>query len=715
MFRTGSGRRSKERVEGSVLSSLAYNSRITHMADTLTLDLRGCDQEPIHVPGAIQPYGLLFVVDQASDLILQAAGDAASIVSHKGSARGETLQRVLGGSLGDLLRQTGMSLSREPTYLGTFEAVSGQGHLTIVAHKVQGAVVVEIEPAGTPASAARTLANIRSITELISGAPDLLGACRLAAREVRRITSYDRVMIYKFLSDGTGEVIAEEKEDHLNPFLHHRYPASDIPKQARDLYRRNAIRVIPDVGYIPARVEPALCPTDNQPLDMSLCILRSVSPVHIRYLKNMGVGASMSVSLLQRNELWGLIACHNSAAKFVPYEAQETCRHVGEVLSQQIQAREELHWYRSEHDLALASNEVLNSLSGENVSTTLLTLCTALQSVVPSQGIAVCWRGEVARAGSVPSEVGIRNLATWLVHEMAGSEVYTTDCLSEAYPEAGAFTAEASGLLSIVLPSEQPTVIMWFRPEQLEEIKWAGNPHEPVEPASNLGVLNPRRSFDTWRETVRGHSTPWGQVAIESARVFRSRAAYVLQQQRVRELNELLAQANHRLSALVTTDALTGAANRRAFDENLAREWRRAARLRSPLALIAADLDYFKQYNDHFGHLMGDECLKQMVQVLNERCRAGDLPARTGGEEFSILLPGTGLEGAAAVAEAIRERLEKLKINHPTSPLGIVTASFGVAALTPNSTAASPQELMHAADQALYESKKSGRNRVTRG
>ena len=340
-----------------------------------------------------------------------------------------------------------MSLSREPTYVGTLDAGTGQGFLTIVAHQVQGLVVVEVEPAGPPASAARTLANIRSITELISGASDLLDACGLAAREVRRITGYDRVMIYKFRSDGSGEVVAEEGFGHENSFLHHRYPASDIPQQARDLYHRSVIRLIPDVGYAPAPVEPALCPTDHQPLDMSLCILRSVSPVHIRYLKNMGVCASMSVSLLPRNELWGLIACHNSTPKFVPYEAQEACRHVGEVLSQQIQVREEFELYRREHDLALAGNKVVNALSAGNVSTTLLTHCTEIQTVVPSQAVAVCWQREVAKAGEVPSEESIRNLAHWLVHEKAGSEVYTTDCLSDVYPEADAFAARASGLL----------------------------------------------------------------------------------------------------------------------------------------------------------------------------------------------------------------------------------------------------------------------------
>ena len=682
------------------------------MPESLVIDRVACDREPIHVPGAIQPFGLLFVVDPTSDLILQAAGDAESLLGHNGSVRGEPLQHVLGASLENLLRQTGMSLSREPKYVGTLQAGTGQGYLTIVAHQVQEVVVVEIEPAGPPASAARTLANIRSMTELISGASDPLDAYRLAVREVRRITGYDRVMIYKFLPDASGEVVAEEMVDQEKSFLHHHFPASDIPQQARDLYRRSAIRVIPDVGYAPAPVEPALCPKDNQPLDMSLCILRSVSPVHIRYLKNMGVGASMSVSLLPRNELWGLIACHNSSAKFVPYEAQEACRHVGEVLSQQIQVREDFELYRREHDLALAGNIVVNALAAGNVSTTLLTHCTEIQTVVPSQGVAVCWQRDVARAGDIPSEESIRNLAHWLVHEKAGCEVYTTDCLSDVYPEADAFAARASGLLSIVLPTEEPTVIMWFRPEQLEEIKWAGNPYEPVKSESVLGALNPRSSFATWRETVRGHSTPWEPVEIEAARVFRSRVAYVLQQQRVRELNELLGQANERLSALATTDALTGAANRRAFDENLAKEWRRADRLGMPLALIAADLDYFKQYNDHFGHLMGDECLKQMVQVLNERCRAGDLPARTGGEEFSILLPGTSLEGAAAVAEAFRQSLETLRISHPTSPMGIVTASFGVAALTPDNTSTA-QDLMHAADRALYKSKKNGRNRVT--
>jgi len=678
------------------------------------LDTTACAREPIHVPGSIKPHGVLLVVEPVTDVVLQAAGDTASLLAHTGSVLGKTVRALLGISFSDLRLQSETDLLREPTYLGTIAPSRGRSELTVAAHEVEDTAVVELQAASKAASAATTLASIRWITERIGLAANHLDACGLAAREIRRITGFDRVLIYQFLADDSGAVVAEEKDDRLPPFLNHRFPASDIPKQARELYRRNPIRVISDVGYTPAPLLPALSPATNEPLDMSHCVLRSVSPVHIQYLKNMGVGASMSVSLLPDGKLWGLIACHNTDKRSLPYELLEACRHVGQILSQQIQAREAFDLYRATGELAAARDNVLRALIGaDDAAAAFLRLCPELLRVAGAHGVGICWKGAVVTAGQVPSETHIRGLAEWLKRQPSDRDTFATDRLSEIYREGSAFAVEASGLLSAVLPGDDPAVLMWFRAEQVEEINWAGNPHEPIEPGSRLRALSPRKSFASWRETVSNRSRLWSLADIESVRGLRPRLAFILQQQQVRQLNHLLGEANERLSALAATDGLTGVANRRAFDERLRREWARASRLGKPLALIILDLDFFKQYNDHLGHLLGDECLRRVAIVLQGEHRAYDLVARYGGEEFALLLPETSMESAIAVAEATRLRIQGLNIDHPNSTNSVVTASFGVAVAVPEMTAA-PESLVRAADEALYEAKRTGRNRVVR-
>lgn len=675
------------------------------------LDLTACAREPIHFPGSIQPHGLLLVVDSESDLVLQAAGDVASLLGSKGPVLGRTLQALLGFSLAALIQRADTKLLREPTYLGTASPRGASGELIVTAHLVAEAVVVEVSPSIRPASAAETLASIRSITERIGGSAGLIEACQLAAVEVRRIIGYDRVMIYQFLPDGSGSVIAEVKDDSLAPLLNHRYPASDIPTQARELYRRNPIRLIPDVGYIPVPIAPTITPTTNQPLDMSHCVLRSVSPVHIRYLKNMNVGASLSVSLLPRGELWGLIACHNTTPRLVSYEAHEACRHVGQILSQQVRARQESDGHRVGRELGAARDKAMRALIGaDDPGALLLQANPDLQAIVPSHGIAVTRKGNIAIAGRTPTEAQVRKLVAWLEERISGNGLFVSDCLVNEYPEANDFTSEACGVLAIVLPDEEPVVVTWFRMEQVEEINWAGNPHEPVDPSSHLGELNPRKSFATWRETVKGRSRPWEMVDLDSVQGFGARASFVLQQKRVRELNNLLERANAQLATLAAADGLTGLANRRAFDERLNKEWLRASRPpRRSLSMIMLDLDFFKQYNDYFGHVMGDECLKQVADVLQKGRRTPDLAARIGGEEFCLLLPETDAKGAMSLAETVRTRIESLQLPHPKSHLGVVTASLGVAVADPSGGV---QGFMWAADKALYEAKESGRNRV---
>lgn len=671
----------------------------------------GCEREPVHIPGSIQPHGVLLVLGD-DEAILQTGGDLAALVGFHGEPQGRSLEELLGLSLVDLLIQSNTTLRREPTYVGTVDPC-GRGALTVTAHVAAGGVVIELERAVESRTAPQLLASIQAITEKIGGAASLLEAAHMAVEEVRTITGYDRVMTYQFLADGSGTVIAESKAEALAQFLHHRYPASDIPTQARELYRRSPIRVIADVDYVASPLAPLLLPDTDGSLDMSHCVLRSVSPTHLKYLKNMGVGASMSVSLLLRGDLWGLIACHNTKPLHVHYEARELCKHVARLFAQKIQALMEADEHRISRDLSSSGERLLRELQdADDPASVLLARCSLLQEVVDAGGVAISWKGSVTTAGLVPSMPEVEAFAHWLRAHLVSGGTFATDRVADEYPGGEHFAREGAGVVALRLQGEDDApLLIWFRAEQIQEVSWAGNPHEPLARDSRLGSLNPRRSFATWVETVKGRSRPWRKVEVDAALSFGQRLAPVLQQQRVRELNAQLLRANEQLEALAATDAMTGLGNRRAFDERLEHEWARAGRRREPLALITFDVDFFKQYNDHFGHPEGDNCLRQLGQVIAEERRTSDFPARVGGEEFSILLPETDLHGASVVAEKIRLRLQGLRLPHPISPFGVVTASFGLAVQVPDGIG-SGQDLVRVADKALYAAKAAGRDCV---
>jgi two-component system, chemotaxis family, sensor kinase Cph1 len=510
-------------------------------------DLTNCDREPIHIPGSIQPHGVLLVVDPTTEVVLQAAGDAAGTLAAKRPPLGAPVAELLGAGLEEMVRSAGVAgLGGAPLHLGAVRPAAARGaDIDVLAHTRDGLAVLELEPAAPDRlSAARVLAGIGAAVAALEAAPDLIGVCEAAAREVRRLTGFDRVMVYRFLEDNSGSVVAEHRADDQPPFLNHRYPASDIPKQARELYLRNPIRIIPDVGYAPAPLAPPLCPATGLPLDMSDCALRSVSPVHVQYLKNMGVAASMSVSVVRGGALWGLVACHHRTPKRVPYELREACMRIGQALAQRIAVWEAAEAHLQAQRLAAARDGVLSALAGaEDVERALADHVSDLRTVVPSDGAAVWHRGSVAGAGRRSSDNRIRALAEWLLREGA-PDPFATDRLAEHHPPASAYRARASGLLAAAVSREEdPLVLLWFRAERTEEVEWAGNPHQPVEPGSDPGTLNPRRSFELWRETVRGRSRPWSGSELEAARRFRDRVSDLRRRQRLAELNQELRRA----------------------------------------------------------------------------------------------------------------------------------------------------------------------------
>jgi light-regulated signal transduction histidine kinase (bacteriophytochrome) len=596
------------------------------------LDLDDCAREPIHIPGAIQPHGAMLVADQTSQEITHAAGDLAALLGGEAWI-GRSLGEALGDGIASRVAQVTHS-SAGGGYAGRFETASGRP-LDISAHLSGAHLMVEAEPAAdTALPAAFLLAQLEAAGAAFERAPNLNALCERAAIEFRRLTGFDRVMIYRFLDDAAGAVLAESVSPGMPSFLHHHFPGSDIPAQARALYVRNLVRAIPDVAYAPAPLTPAWA--EAEPLDMSDSVLRSVSPVHMQYLRNMGVGASASISIVKDGLLWGLIACHHRTPRLMPFDVRAAARTLAGGLARQVRAKEEAESYRERLRLRGLEDEVTSRFARVGgMEANLAESIGELRLMFDADGAAAV-RGQVLRCdGAHPPAEAIRELATWLIGR--GGEPFASDRLSEVAPGAKAYRAQASGLLGLVVNTDEPFVVMWFRAEQVEVVNWAGNPHKAV----SLGPgerLTPRASFEAWREEVRGRARPWSLAEVDAAARLRNALVAQRGQRRLRDLNQqltaavsekdgliqqkemLLKEVNHRIqNSLQLVSSFLGLQSRAAGDPVLHTAFEEARRRLSAVALVhrrlyradqieTVDLGrYLEDLMGEMGHAMGAE------------------------------------------------------------------------------------------------------------
>jgi light-regulated signal transduction histidine kinase (bacteriophytochrome) len=501
------------------------------------VDLDACDREPIHIPGSIQPHGLMLVADQESLLVHQVAGAIE---------RRLDIAAWAGQPLGTLIGEFPASEVSRQLRDGTTGGVVGQIRtargemLDITAHTSARFVVVELEPASLrPSTAAAVMDRLAASAAGFERTTSLTTLCERAAVEFRRLTHFDRVMIYRFLDDGAGQVLAEDKRAGLNSFLHQHFPASDIPQQARALYLRNPSRVIPDISYEPAPLREA----DGTPpaaLDLSDSILRSVSPIHLRYLANMGVKASASFSIVKDGALWGLIACHNETPHLIPYEVRSACRSLAADLARQVKAKEEARGYRQRIRLRSAADDMVALFSRDgSLDDALANHLDEFRRIMGGDGMAILRGSELITSGTCPGEPEIHALARWLLASRSDEPVFATDQLARHYPLASAFASSGSGVLAVTLSAEEPWAALWFRAEQVETVNWAGNPHKAI-PANPQEMLTPRASFESWAETVRGRSKAWSLPEIDAATRLRNSLLEFQQGRRLRELNRQL-------------------------------------------------------------------------------------------------------------------------------------------------------------------------------
>ena len=525
--------------------------------NNFSVDLTNCDKEPIHIPGKVQSHGFLVAVDKVNFLITYVSENVNVFLSESASNLLEKplskLNQLLGLQEPELIVENLLKLGINKK---NFDAISpypiniGKNPFYIIISDSDGNWLLEFEPVtlqydlqsliGRSASA---ILQGKSVSSLLKG----------AASEVKKLINYDRVMVYKFLDDGHGEVVAEEMNAELEPFFGLHYPASDIPKQARELYKLNLTRLIADVTTEDSPIATYL---PDQPLDLTKSCLRAVSPVHIQYLKNMGVYSSFSISLISHGELWGLIACHNYSPKFIDYKAREGAKLIGEILSSALEYRqdeEDSEIVEQFKSTAAIISEHLNhdkylidAITGHN---------RTILDVTKGTGVAIIFENQLKTIGEVPSDEEILELAEWL-KETSDESVYYTHRLSEIHSPARKYKNIASGILACNISKELGEMIIWFKPELSTTVKWAGDPDKSATMAENgLLSLSPRKSFEIWSQVVNNTSEKW--LAEEIASVLRIREIIITdinkKANEIRLLNEKLQSAYEELDTFSYT------------------------------------------------------------------------------------------------------------------------------------------------------------------
>lgn len=520
-----------------------------------TPSLTECDREAIHHIAAVQSFGGLIAADAQGRVVQASANIAALLGLARHPPPGTPLAEMIApGALAVLDHAlASLGLTDLPERRFGVDLVGDAQLFDCAVHCSGGLTVIEIERHARDDFADHVSLIVPVIAQL-ERATSVAALCDTAARLVRQMTGYDRVMVYRFHPDDSGEVIAEDRDDAVEPFLGLRYPATDIPVQARELFRRNRFRIIADMASAPVPIVPALGP-DDAPLDLSMSMLRSHSAMHVAYMRNMGVGASLAIAIVRHDRLWGMISCHHREARLPPY----SLRTVAELLSQTFSLmldRILVAQAEALRDRARRLNEQLlvRMADGATLADSLPLIDALLRDALPHDGISLFANDEYRASGAAPDEAAFRSLAPLLAGTQGGTTFAATR-LADQFPQATDFAACAAGAL--ILPLSHGTrdaLVLWRRPLD-RVVTWAGDPSKAA--AAPGQPLQPRTSFAAWTQTVRGHSAEWTPEECEiAARLRRTlievilRLSEDLSRERARAAQAqdlLIAELNHRV------------------------------------------------------------------------------------------------------------------------------------------------------------------------
>ncbi len=496
---------------------MSQSESTTAQATTLT----NHDRKPIHIPGSIQPHGVLLALSIQLEILQVSNNTQVYLGKEPEDLLGQPLSYLLDPQQVEIVKQCLLKkIGSANAFKVLINTLDEERSFDAIAHRIEEAVILELEPTSSESEvsflsfhslAGEAIAKMQSTSNLIE-------FLHLVAEEVQKIIGFDRVMVYQFDESEAGSVVAEVKREDLSPYLGLHYPATDIPTQARELYTRCFLRFLPDLTTEPIKLVPTENSTEYLHLDLSYSVLRSFDWCCSEYHQNMGVKALLVISIIQEQKLWGLISCHHQTPKYISYEIRKMCEFLGQIVSSELAHKISHSEWDYKVKLKSLQSEFLESISqADNFIDALIKPEIRLLDLVSASGAAVCLDNEITLVGTTPNIHEVRALIEWADTQVSDN-LFSTDSLPKLYPEALIFKDTASGLLLLRISKVRRYYILWFRPEVLQTVHWAGNPQESIQAQTDGSyTLSPRKSFEQWQETVRLTSLPWKVCELESA------------------------------------------------------------------------------------------------------------------------------------------------------------------------------------------------------
>ncbi|NBB81751.1 MAG: GAF domain-containing protein [Verrucomicrobia bacterium] len=478
-------------------------------------DLSTCEREQVHLPGSIQPHGALLVVRESDHVVVKASANVANYIEFEEAIIGRSLA-CLGGDLDERVRENRSESLTDIPIAMRCEIGNPAREFDALLHRLPSdGLVIELEPPGPSPDLSP---QIEHALQSVFACSSLKELGDQVVEFIQTLTGYDRVMLYRFDEEGHGQVFSEKCAGLMETYLGNWYPASDIPQIARRLYQRNRMRMLVDVDYTPVRIVDEQDRNPHEDFDMSLCFLRSMSPIHIQYLKNMGVSATLVASLVVGGRLWGLIACHHYSPRFVPYEIRAACELLAETIATRITAIESFARAQSELAVRHLEERVVEAMRREgDWKPGLFAKPHGLLDPLKATGAALFYEEEILTTGQVPSTEDLREIKGWLKENR--DDLVVTSCLGEEDPDFTRLRKIVSGLIAVPVSAGANEFLVWFRPERVHTMTWGGDPNKPFIPSNDPSELSPRQSFAKWHQQVEGRAEPWNTGDVEIARM----------------------------------------------------------------------------------------------------------------------------------------------------------------------------------------------------